>query len=847
MRFFGQKTILLTIFCSSFACVGCSDVALDPPRQTVRAIWDPTTGALPTPTDLARDVQTGRLNLPINDQMSPAQQGFRRYMNTLDAYPINSTISLPLSGPIDLSTLPGSVVLVNEGSGRRLDARLQWDEARQRVVVEPTGRTPEDRLEVGASYTFGMWGYSGGAKDQAGQGIVADSAFYLVRSPEDVREHPWSVPGQTRQDRALNAQTLSEVQQSLEPMLQRVSEVGVLREEIAVVSSFSVTNEPFVWFDSATGQLPVPNDLVFDRETSRVALPAREDDSPTRAKLKALLNQYDGFATSAPLTIKVSAPVDPQSAADPQAIRLFHVPASGPVKEVTALERGVLDDGVTIWIKPIVPLVHNAEYVYTVRRDLLTSQGSPIAPQPIGALLRLRDPLLEQGVSTVDVISDAQASLLEPRRLKTQAVLTHLKQQGIAPEQLSAAVPFKTTSSVEHLLAHRTMLYERGPSTEVVNTTSTTPSRRGLGLVLPDVETVISGKMFVRDHLDAVTQGWREDGQGEDRLVDFVLTIPEGAKPGQDVPVVVFGHGLVTSRELMYMIANTLAKAGFAAISMDLPLHGERTVCTQDTDCVRPATCGVQRACLLSDGTKGELVRVEGPWSNSPSYPVASGWSFLDLHHIDATRDRFTQATIDLMQLVRVTRAVDWATITGGVGLKDDDVVYLGMSLGGILGSILTVVEPTIGTYVLNVPGGDFLAMVQNSSSFKSVFAQELDDRGIEPGTDEHFEFLSAARWLLDPIDPINIAHHAILDPISYREPVTGEIKQAPIKRVMIQMAEGDSVVPNISTRILSERMQVPHITYSPSISNHAFLFDPTSGEGRRARQDMVRFFEQRQ
>jgi hypothetical protein len=62
----------------------------------------------------------------------------------------------------------------------------------------------------------------------------------------------------------------------------------------------------------------------------------------------------------------------------------------------------------------------------------------------------------------------------------------------------------------------------------------------------------------------------------------------------------------------------------------------------------------------------------------------------------------------------------------------------------------------------------------------------------------------------------------------------------------MIQQAEDDIVVPNAATRSLSERMEVPIRNYTPSISNHAFLFDPTSFEGRRARQDVVEFFEQR-
>ena len=71
-------------------------------------------------------------------------------------------------------------------------------------------------------------------------------------------------------------------------------------------------------------------------------------------------------------------------------------------------------------------------------------------------------------------------------------------------------------------------------------------------------------------------------------------------------------------------------------------------------------------------------------------------------------------------------------------------------------------------------------------------------------------------------------------------------MRPLPLKRVIIQMAEGDLVVPNSSSRSLSERADVPLQIYTPLISNHAFLFDPTSLEGARARNAVVEFFDAR-
>ena len=66
-----------------------------------------------------------------------------------------------------------------------------------------------------------------------------------------------------------------------------------------------------------------------------------------------------------------------------------------------------------------------------------------------------------------------------------------------------------------------------------------------------------------------------------------------------------------------------------------------------------------------------------------------------------------------------------------------------------------------------------------------------------------------------------------------------------PAKRMLIQMAAGDLVVPNSGTFQLSERTGVPISEYNPLISNHGFLFDPTSFEGAAARAELGDFLLQ--
>ena len=842
-------TRAMTLMMTLAAMSGCvEETPLKPARQTVKALWDPSAGTLPSPSDLARDPTTGRLHLPIDDAMPEAEQEFRRYLSTLDGYPITSTVSVPVSGPIDPDSLPGALILVDQERGLSLETTTWFDPQRQVIVAQPKVEQEQHRLRPGATYRVGLWGYQGGARGLEGAPLIADAAFYLLRSRSPLTEHLGAMPGQTRQEKEEAAMRLEPIRAEYGPLLDTIARFGPPRDQIAAAATFTTTSRPSIWLDVATGQVPTVNNMLLDPQTQRVSLPVSDTDDQDTRHIKALLATYDGFSTTGAITIRATDEVDPAQALTPEATRVFRVLADGQVVEHTDVQRGVLQDKRGFYVQPRLAFEPDATHVYVVRRGLKTRQGQGLEPQPLAALLRSRSPLWREGRSLVSALDEPTAKRLEPLRQQTAPVLDWLQaREGLERDQIALAIPFKTLDSVGFLMGWRAKLFEAKLRTDVVNTLVASPSDRGLLLVMPSVRTIVTGDVTVMDHLDYGTLAMREDGSWEPRLARMVLTIPRSAKPGEPIPTVIFGHGLMTSRELVYMIAEVLAQRGYAAISMDMPLHGERSVCLQDSNCAdSQARCDDQGRCLLPDRSIGDLKRLSSPWPNGPTYPVTSGVPFIDIGHIDAARDHFIQAVLDMTQLIRVARGADWAKLTGGYVLDGQDMMYLGMSLGGILGSILTVVEPTLTDYVLNVPGAGYLDMVQASAAFRSLFDEEIARRGLIEGSDEFKRFLTSARWIVDPVDPVNVVQHATQAPIQYQDPEDGQLKQAPVKRVMIQMATGDSVVPNVSTRILSERMKTPMITYSPTISNHAFLFDPTSGEGRRARQDMLEFFEQR-
>ena len=826
--------------------LGCAEkLTLETSPDVIPAIWDPVGGVLPTPTNLVYNDVTERLDLPLDGDLPPAELEFRQYLNSLDGYPLQSSLTIPMGGDVNEGTINASFLMIDTTDNRPVKLRATYEPATQKIIAKARPDNPDEAtLQPGRTYAFGLAGYGIGAEGANGEVIVADSAFYLVRSERNLTKHPDAMPGESREQKREVAQTLEDLRQDLQPLYAAMQARGIPRMDIASASMFTTTRRPAIWFDSDAGRIPVPNQVLVDPDTGLVTLPEDETDDESARELKERFNTYDGFSTSGAITMSATAQVNPRTITA-ESVRLFRFEDNGEIIEDNDIDRGLLKDGHTFYMKPRLALEPAHWYAYVVTRDL-EADGQPVEPQPIGALLRSRTPLLVDGEPQVGILDIESAELLEPLRLKLAPLLDRLESQGLPRENISVAVPFRTTSALKGMLDLRASLYERDTPVGVRNIVNKTPIQRGLPLIMNDVETIITGELTTLDYLDPATRAFRPDGTPEDRSISFVLTIPEGATPGEPIPTVLFGHGLFTSRELVYLIADKLAESGYAVFTLDLPYHGERSVCFKDLDC-RDSTCNDLGQCVDANGAIAEFEQISSPIPNGPQYPATSGSAFVEVDNIVGSRDHFAQAIVDLCQGLRVIRGADWSAATGGYTLDGGDVVYLGMSLGGILGSMMAAVEPTINDFALNVPGGNFFELLTTSDSFETAFQHVLDERGIQAGDDAYFEFETALRWLLDPVDPLNIAHHATIAPFEYVDPMDGQTKMSPVKRVIIQMAKGDIVVPNTSTSSLSERMQVPITEYEPLVSNHAFLFDPTSLNGARARTQIIEFFAGRQ
>ena len=75
----------------SLTLAGCTSLELDAPATIIHARFDPDASVIPMPTDVLRDADTGRLNLP-NDtdkeraKLNPTEAEFYQYLETLDGW-----------------------------------------------------------------------------------------------------------------------------------------------------------------------------------------------------------------------------------------------------------------------------------------------------------------------------------------------------------------------------------------------------------------------------------------------------------------------------------------------------------------------------------------------------------------------------------------------------------------------------------------------------------------------------------------------------------------------------------------------------------------------------------------
>lgn len=854
----------------------CASLERHEPVSEVHVVYDPANSNIPLPNDLARDEKAAHLDLPITVDLAPAEVEFRRFMNTHDAWPTTFPLQAEFSAPIDPKSIKEDNLLVYEWGDtptRVVDATITLDGAK--LTVDP----PRTGWRRGARYVVAVVGGRYGVRDAAGKAIGPDETFYFLRARTrlDTYDNNTAFPGDTRAERLAKGAKLEKVRAGLVPFFDALEKQTpkIAREDLSALWTFTVTTATELAMDAPSQRVPLPFDPLIDAKTKRVTLPPSTFDSARDASAKLQLNETNGFGVASSLMFELTQAVD-SSTANPTSVHVYALGASPHELRVDQVRVLPSDGAASCATLPIgdscthivvslaeeeLPLAPATTYALVVDDRLRPRDGGVLRPMIMGHFLRAQNPLVANGKSTVVALPLDKAELLESVRSKVDALLrTPVGTGALGRDHIVAAWSFTTMDAApglrDALKLPDTAAFDPTPNitsrkdiapgalgaagqSEVAAFSGLFPGVTGtiIGSVyvprIRGVRTIVEGTFASPYTLDRATRGVRADHGFEREDVHFVLTLPDRSANGAKIPVMMFGHGLMTDRRFVLTIAGALARRGFGAISFDFPFHGERTKCTQRSlvafpnplppairkldpslggdllsfpPCPSGATCSADGRCLGANGNDVGYAMLP-----TTAMPVAGGSALIDVDDIPHVPNRMRQAVIDTAAMRRVLRLANWSLLLGGIELETSRVFYSGQSLGGILGAVYVAIADDVERAVLNVPGADEVDLFNQSTFFKPQMDDFFTREKLELGSFERERLMSVAHWLIDTVDP---------------QAVAGLLKTRP---VYMQMDQGDIIIPNFVTKRLQRATNLPMKTYPSPL--HGDLVIPGVGD----------------
>ncbi len=533
-----------------------------------------------------------------------------------------------------------------------------------------------------------------------------------------------------------------------------------------------------VAYDIANGDIPYPNDILFAGSTDgtlNIPIPADASASDPRYALNAL----DGFSTSAPISVSTNKTAD--SATLASGVKVFEVTTDPTTKAVTGLTTALTygvdfvasssADGKKLAILPLKPLKPSSSYLVVLTNVIKDSEGNPFQPSLVYSYLKSSSALIgANGKSVVSGLSDASAQALEPLRQLTQAQLAVANAAGVDPTSVVVSWSFSTQSIGLVLDKIATPANVTNSSLAVQSAGSTTSIAGGSGKA-----DIYVGTMSVPYYLAVptssnptapLTQHWTGQQGGEltryavaqgdspkkvtDQTIPVILTLPNAnsgqTQPANGWPVVIFQHGITRNRADVLAIADTLASAGYAAVAIDLPLHG-----ITPTDAAAAFRIpGVKERTFdldfVTQDANGSII------ASQPDGVVdSSGRHFIQLTSLLTTRDNLRQGISDLVQLRAALKSIQGAAIDG------DKVSFVGHSLGAMVGGSFVKRETDLKAAVFAMPGTQAAYILSNSPTFSPEIKAGLQQSaGIQPDSAEFNSFILAAQTAVDAGDPVN-------------------------------------------------------------------------------------------
>jgi len=554
-------------------------------------------------------------------------------------------------------------------------------------------------------------------------------------------------------------------------------------------------------FDPSGGVAPIPTNLFFLGTTDFTLEPPIGDADPNDfGNPLVALGTLDGFSTTEKWVTTFSAEpyaLDPDSIQAGQNVRMFEVSTvfgtivavSGVVRELTpGLEYVTAVVGSTLAIIPTSPLKEMTTYMAVLTNGIKDTQGNDATPDTTYYLSKRAEPWVdENGNSTYSLVPDADAASLESLRQITLGQETAAASQGIDPADIILSWTAQTQSITPVLKNLRSIA--RPAPTIVGPTGLNTAAVGGSGLadIYAGVITIpyYLGVPSAENPIAPLVDFWTAapgayvapfDALGLDptstnitvanpfpvvtsmQTVPLLITVPnEGSgqmRPAAGWPVVIYGHGVTRSRADMLTIADTAARAGYAVVAMDTPLHG----ISPNDPVLAPLYIGNTPFAGIANERTFDVDYVSNVTGAPPSDGIidASGTHMINLSSSLTSRDNLRQGEADLSMLAVTIPSISY----DGDALPDFDgstIQFVGQSLGAMMGTVFAAIEPTVANAFLSVPFGGIARGLEGSEYFgPRIRAGLLAAAGLVPGTSDYEQFFLVFQTILDSGDPIN-------------------------------------------------------------------------------------------
>lgn len=271
-------------------------------------------------------------------------------------------------------------------------------------------------------------------------------------------------------------------------------------------------------------------------------------------------------------------------------------------------------------------------------------------------------------------------------------------------------------------------------------------------------------------------------------------------------PVVIYVHGITSDRTSVVALGHTLASRCIATVAIDLPMHGVAATSAFVNALNVEQSQSIPFDVLYGDDAPRERhFNVAGPGGapapmnfETPGASDGSGAQFINLGYLPNIRDNNRQTVMDLLNLNASLDAISTEMLeTVATGLDTDRVYVVGVSLGGILGSVFTTVNQIaiandaqvglpsnlnpIRGLVASTSATQVSQILINSDTFGPVINAGLGASGVDAGTTNYERFIYAAQSTLDSGDPVSFAQ------------TLGQLGVP----VLLQQVNGDTVIPN--------------------------------------------------